>query len=143
MNSKNEISFVSKKDVIKKNVYCPVCDSEQKSSLRAKVPHPINSGFLSLFECSFCLSYIYEDIYRVGYIKVSSEAQKMAGKIHYTLIGCGIDFGIKILSRIYDKGVQKTLLEIGSITSTVELLFCLQDVKKNIEKIMIVLNKSK
>ena len=115
MDSKNKITFISKEGSIEKNIFCPVCGSEQKSSLCAKVPKTTksNSGLLSLFECSFCLSYIYEDIYRVGYIKVSSEAE-MAGKIHYTLIGCGIDFGIKILSRIYDKGVQKSLLEIGS-----------------------------
>ena len=77
MDSKNKITFISKEDSIEKNIFCPVCGSEQKSSLCAKVPKTTksNSGLLSLFECSFCLSYIYEGIYRVGYIKVSSEAQ--------------------------------------------------------------------
>ena len=108
MNSKNEISFVSKKDVIKKKVYCPVCDSEQKSSLCAKVPHPSNSGFLSLFECSFCMSYIYEDIARVGYIEKPSHIEENE-RIQYCLIGCNIDFGVNLLSPLYEKDSQKSL----------------------------------
>ena len=112
MDSKNKITFISKEDSIEKNIFCPVCDSEQKSSLFAQVPHPSNSGFLSVFECSFCMSYIYEDIFRVGYLELPPLIEE-AGTMHYCLIGCGIDFGINILSRLYDKEVPKNLLEVG------------------------------
>jgi len=112
LDSKNKITFISKEGSIEKNIYCPVCASEQKSSLFAKVPHPSHSGFLSLFECSFCMSYIYEDIYRVGYLRIPPQEEK-SGTMHYCLIGCGTEFGINILSRLYDKEAPKNLLEVG------------------------------
>ena len=112
MSNNNKIIFISKEEGIEKNIYCPVCDSKQKSSLAAKIPHPSDSGFLSLFECSFCMSYIYEDIYRVGYLEIPPH-EEQTGTMHYCLIGCGTEFGINILSRLYDKDVPKTLLEIG------------------------------
>jgi hypothetical protein len=112
MDSKKKIIFISKEDSIEKNIYCPVCASEQKSSLFAKVPHPDHSGFLSIFECSFCMSYIYEDIYRIGYLETPPHKEK-SGITHYHLIGWSSEFGINILSRLYDKDFSKTLLEIG------------------------------
>ena len=112
MIDNKKVSFILKKDAIERSIYCPVCDSSHKSTSFAKVPHPYKSELLHIYECSHCYSYIYEDIFRIGYLELPSDIEEI-GTQHYCLIGCGIDFGINILSRLYENNKKKELIEIG------------------------------
>ncbi|UJL33545.1 class I SAM-dependent methyltransferase [Cylindrospermopsis raciborskii Cr2010] len=95
-------------------IFCPICGfPNDETFLEVKTfDAVVNKNYIDNrgIKCSNCHSLLWEKSKLIGYLTDDEDANEFFTN-HYVLVGCGIDYGINLLSRLKDK--NGSLLEVG------------------------------
>lgn len=95
-------------------IFCPICGfPNDETFLEVKTfDAVVNKNYVDNrgIKCSNCHSLLWEKSKLIGYLTDDEDANEFFTN-HYVLVGCGIDYGVNLLSRLKDK--NGSLLEVG------------------------------